>query len=173
MTLIAFDPDVEKSAYSLWKGEDLVEVGKITRDKDFLTNLMTLAKNHYEPGSVCVIEGQWMHPKASKRNILTFQRLVEVREEIATIFSLTHWQIKVVAPQRWQIDILRCNRFTRRAQRKLLSQFVAKPYLELLPSSYRVYIGDHNIADAICIGLWGVHRFPLHAPELPKNIVTF
>jgi len=159
MTLIAFDPDVERVAYSLWKGEDLVDVGRIARGEDFLKDLMTLAKKHHEFGAVCLVEGQWLHPKASRRNVLTFQRLIEVREEIVTVFSLVHWQVKVVPPQRWQLDILRCDKFTRRAERKLLSQSVAKPYLELLPEPYHAYIGDHNIADAICIGLWGVHRF--------------
>jgi len=162
MRVIAFDPEVTRVAYSIWDDEELVEVGFLQRNYpylyDFLSRLFDFANDHWVSKGLVAIEGQWLHPRARRKNVLTFQRLIEVREEIKNTFILAGWHVVVVPPQRWQIDILHCQPQDKRAKRKLLAQGVAKPYLEKLNVDEHFY-DNHNIADAVCIGLWATHRF--------------
>ena len=151
MIIIAIDPDTKRIGYSIWENEHLKSWGLIDRDEEFLDKMHKLSTTYDKDTRVLVIEGQWLHPRASKRNVLTFERLVEVRASITTIFECNGWIPIVVQPQTWQTNVLQCSSQTKRVDRKRYSMRLAS---ELAGQE----IDNHNIADAICLGYWATQN---------------
>lgn len=147
MIIIAIDPDTKHIGYSIWDDGYLKKWGLIDRDENFLDKMHELSTTYDGDTRVLVIEGQWLHPRASKRNVLTFERLVEVRASISTIFERNGWIPIVVQPQTWQTNILQCSSQTKRVDRKRYS-------IKLASELTRQEIKNHNVADAICLGYW-------------------
>jgi len=148
MNILAIDPGKHYHYYSSWHNSKLMEYGKIDRNK--LETIKTLMEGH----DLIYIEDQYISPKRLKRpgDIIA---LIRASSELLTIAKLLKKPVSTVSPRKWQSAVLKAGKIDRKEIKRRSREEASK--------IAENKITNHNIADAICIGLYVTHILQLHA----------
>ena len=142
MKLLAIDPGKNHHAWSSWHNGKLVDYGKKIRyDLSFWKALISSHDMLYVEDQFYGVNAQ----KAGKR-VRDIFALVEARSELTTIAKLEGIPTVVIPPKRWQSKVLKVGRKAKRKELKHLSKEIASAIAQ-------DKIVDHDIADAICMGM--------------------
>ena len=142
LKILAVDPGKHHHAYSSWHGGVLVDYGKHLReDLEFWDELIKKHDKIY-------VEDQYLgtkdgEPKVSVRAMF---QLVRAAHELITIAKLRGVEWEYINPKKWESKVLHASGRMTRGEIKHISRILAS---EIAGEK----IVDHNIADAINMGL--------------------
>jgi len=155
MKILAIDPGKTHHSFSSWHNKKLVDYGKQPRDNLILWK--TLIERH----DIVYIEDQFLGKTGKNKqkpvSVKTMFGLVRSASELITLAKLSNTPFALISPKRWQQKVLKASPRMMRYDLKKLSKTVAT---EVTGEK----IVDHDIADAICMGL-GVVTDALQSQE--------
>jgi len=139
MKILAVDPGKNYHSYSSWDGSNIVEWGKHpSEDLSFWSELIKKHDKVY-------VEDQFI-TKTRNINIKSVLSLIRAAQELITLAKLYKKDWERVSPRSWESGVLHASRKMLRPDLKRMSKIIAS---EVTGEN----IKDHDIADAICIGL--------------------
>jgi|GEM_PF-3140071 len=167
MRVLSIDPEVVAPAFSVIEKGHIYIFGKFDRILDRKRKAERFNPDYqdefhqifteYEVEAVA-IEDQYL-AYGKKRNIKNFKTLAKVAGEYELFSRLHGVEPELINPQQWQTSVLRCPSNMKRKKRKERSLFIAQ---NILGDQYKL---DHNIADAINIGIYWDNRLSNRVPE--------
>lgn len=139
MKILAIDPGKHHHSYSSWDGSRLVDWGKYSsEDLGFWSDLIKKHDKVY-------VEDQFIS-RGKNVSVKSMFSLVRAAQELITLAKLYGKDWERISPKKWESKVLHASRRMLRPELKRLSKLIAS---EVAGEK----IVDHDIADAICIGL--------------------